>query len=487
MDTHHKTVRIVRADHKPVHPDAGPLSEYKRRATGLAGSKARPATSGRWVKVVVLLGLACVALVITTLLVRQSRVRSRRQAYALTGQVDAADRIRLDIQAVTAAVSEMVPVSRRHVASAKASEAFVLGTLGQDHTPPPETAPQPVEKRGPEPESADEDLQDSEIPEGIMSPRQLQRMREKGTAAPAPRTPEPRTAPARKAPVHRVRLTTQAVLDEAQAVSEKAAKARDQSNESLKLRNRVARARDIHDSRRLVRKLQASLADLRILKIEAAEALRRAEESAREAADMEALARERQEETKREEAEQHRKDALAQLARKELTLLAALRDDVRPMLDTHDYRQASETCRTQGSEFSTNEARAAAEALAERYSRLQALKRFIIDQLNTEAFRWGWGHGGNARDVVGATDKDVKVNRASIPWSEVDARQMLRFVEHCLARPGVTQKARGEQALAAALFCDQKGGADAARRYARRAVKLCPSLEDDVQRLLPNE
>ena len=83
----------------------------------------------------------------------------------------------------------------------------------------------------------------------------------------------------------------------------------------------------------------------------------------------------------------------------------------------------------------------------------------------------------------------VKVGDRTIPWREITTRQMLHFVRQYLDDPQVTKTIRLRELaglnVSAALFCHVNGGPEAARHYAGKAVRLLPTAQEDVDRLLP--
>ncbi len=132
------------------------------------------------------------------------------------------------------------------------------------------------------------------------------------------------------------------------------------------------------------------------------------------------------------------------------------------------------------------DSRGAAEILVDRYTRLSGLQTFLVQELGRQPFSWGWGHAGGAReDILGANDKGVRLRAREVPWNQVGIVQYLAIAEHCIGRPTVRRSQQGEHYLALAIFCDEFGGDEAARRYRDRAVNLYPPLDAVADRLLP--
>jgi len=156
------------------------------------------------------------------------------------------------------------------------------------------------------------------------------------------------------------------------------------------------------------------------------------------------------------------------------------------LVKANRFAEAADVVRTKSGTPATKEAQAALQVLVDRGAYLAGLKTFLIERLTAEPFQWGWGRGAAGADVLGADEASVKVRgRGAVPWSDVDAAQMLKFIRHYVDSPKVPVRERARQNFAAAIYCDTLGGKDVAARFADKAVELAPSLRDEVKRLLP--
>ena len=135
--------------------------------------------------------------------------------------------------------------------------------------------------------------------------------------------------------------------------------------------------------------------------------------------------------------------------------------------------------------------------LAERYRRLHALHRFVIDRLSRAPFRWGWGNGPAAVDVIGADDRGVTLTAdRQIPWNQVGTAQMLKFARHTVRQIEGDRGQMAERRLDMAIFCYETGMAadtaeerdralEIARELVRKAAELRGALRDEADRLMP--
>ena len=208
-------------------------------------------------------------------------------------------------------------------------------------------------------------------------------------------------------------------------------------------------------------------------------ATREAERKAKEDADrMQREARERQEQERLYKAKMEA----------ELQSVSGARLQNQLMARQHQFKDIVEAFKKQFTDLETREGRAAAETLIEQYSRMADLKAFIVQQLNRRPYSWGWLRP--KQDVLGATDKGVRLQGALIPWSEVGAPQMIRFIDHYVDHRQVSLRDQAEHSFNAAIYCLETGGdTDSARNkaieYLRKAVQLRPNLETEARRLLP--
>lgn len=187
-------------------------------------------------------------------------------------------------------------------------------------------------------------------------------------------------------------------------------------------------------------------------------------------------------------AQRREQERLKALVEGELTQVKEARDGCLELVGRYDYEEAARRIKSKIDALQTEDGKDAMSILAERYRHLQQLKAFVIERLTEDPFRWGWGRGSAATDVLGATEFHVKLKDRTVPWAQVDAAQMLKFVRNYLAKRDLGLRVTGEQNLNAAIFIvehfDEPAAKRAAEAYAEQAVELLPNLEEDVDRLL---
>ena len=141
-------------------------------------------------------------------------------------------------------------------------------------------------------------------------------------------------------------------------------------------------------------------------------------------------------------------------------------------------------------ECETKPGREAFKVLIERYERLQKLKEFLVNQLNTNPVPWIWGSGASAEDVKEASEYEIRLQKESVKWEAVSVAQFLKFINAYTKHRDVRLRQQCTQLLAAAIFCQEFGSEkakEAAHTFSNRAVAICDDLKDEVQRLLEGE
>ncbi len=198
------------------------------------------------------------------------------------------------------------------------------------------------------------------------------------------------------------------------------------------------------------------------------------------------------------EAEQRRREAQERgeheerrqmLAEQEMNQVEMAQAEARIKLPEHHFDQIKQELEAEFRDFETEQGRAAADLLMTRYRRMGALLDFFIVQLNEKPFSWGWIRP--RQDVLGASRKGVRLRSGVVPWSEVNAAQMLRFAERYTTHPDVRVSEQGEHSLNAAIYFVERGeGAERALKQAlplyRRAIRALPRLQADARRLIPD-
>jgi serine/threonine protein kinase len=215
-------------------------------------------------------------------------------------------------------------------------------------------------------------------------------------------------------------------------------------------------------------------------KVVAIETAKREEERVREAAEAER----RRLDEEAAEAERRRREHEALVGREKILIDTAY-EGVKPMLRSNRFTDARREMEALADQLQAEESKAQQQVLVDRCKRLEAMKAVLVHEINAQPFRWGWGRGGNAKDVLGATDAHVKIVGAQIAWNDVQPAQMLHFLNHYLKSPNIRLRQLADLCLGAAIYCYEQGGVEAARNYAERAINMLPNAERDVERLLP--
>ena len=266
----------------------------------------------------------------------------------------------------------------------------------------------------------------------------------------------------------------------------------DQVNETPDSRSAVRGEADIEAGKEKVRDLACG-AERTLRETEDAA---RTVETLRKEFEREAAERHRREEEERRlgkiEEEQNRlEDERLQKIEGERGRVEGLREANAGLLRQHRFAEAGEAVEAERASFETREGRQAVRTLHERYTRLRDMKSFLVERLSARPFRWGWGWGTAATDVLGATEAVVKTRSRQVPWSDVNAAQMMKFLQHYLLDEDLGLRQRADQNLAAAIYCHEVIGTEAARRaameYVEKAVTLMSTLADDAERLVPTE
>lgn len=195
-----------------------------------------------------------------------------------------------------------------------------------------------------------------------------------------------------------------------------------------------------------------------------------------------------QEDLKRREALIKKEEAARAKIDQEMATLEAAIAEVLPLLEQRRYRQALVKLTPMPNKLKTPPAQSAARVALDRIQRLDVLYKYVIDFLHDSTLPYGYYHPRYKMqvDVLDADVTGIKVrgSTAAIPWSDITDVQYRKFVEKAVAAPGLTDMARGDQHLNAAVWFDQIGLKPVASQYAESAARLRPALQAEVKRLL---
>ena len=197
-------------------------------------------------------------------------------------------------------------------------------------------------------------------------------------------------------------------------------------------------------------------------------------------------ARRAEEQRQAEEAEKQRLESAHKVrVEEERAMAEAAGKEIRPLLKQNKFAEAAGTLKRQLGDYRTGEGKEALQVLLDRSTRLAEMKAFLVERLNADPFRWGWGSGSSAKDILGADATFIKVRGLDAPWTRVSPAQMMKFIRHYVDSTKIGARRAGAMSLAAAVYCHENGGVEAAAAFGDKAAELAPSLRAEVERLVP--
>jgi len=315
---------------------------------------------------------------------------------------------------------------------------------------------------------------------------------------PEPVVVEPEPEPE---PEPEIKLLARGVLEALKSVAEKEREARNIGGKAKATYELACNAPLSINVEQSITELEGHLESLKDIDAEVSAAIGRAKTALKKTVDLKTEFEEKRaadeqariDEQRRREEEQRREreeEAHRRLVEMEVQRTEGLRQANMQFVQVHNYAKALRGAKRTTSSYKSEEGKEALAILVERYERLIALKEFLIEQLNAQPFPWGYGHGGGARDVRGADERNILLRDSKVPWTEVVPPQMLKFVDHCVARRSVRTRTRCEQSLNAAIFCYEVAGPqgmDRARAYIDGVAGRCSDIRAKANRLLPLE
>jgi serine/threonine protein kinase len=203
----------------------------------------------------------------------------------------------------------------------------------------------------------------------------------------------------------------------------------------------------------------------------------------------------------RERIEREKKEAEARrkaLIEAELGTAKGARLRAQAYVQKYAFDKAVEELKADRPKYETDEGKAELDKNIERYQRMAALHRFVIERLNSQPFGWGWISSRSEEDVTGADEKEVRTRTKTYPWSEVSIRQYLHFFKHYADDKNLRAREAADNFVAAAIFCVEsvlgsdnvrmvEGARNMAREFADRAKNATLTVEPDIARLLTLE
>lgn len=397
---------------------------------------------------------------------------------------------------------------QRYAGQASSSVLAVLGEpLGPEPAAPdttisrvkparPKPTPMPPEQPG--------GASDEETPEGILTPEQLRQLHAGKSGKPTPgvekaprtqpETPEPdgtsesdATTGQQAAPSGEPRIKQLGcqVIAAAGALNVEAENVTETVARAEATRAKFLAARTSRDAAPLLNKLENLATAAATSRNLAKQALQLAKAAIAEIlktkVDMEADRKKREEREQQRQMEASRRTNI----QREISKVKETGRVLRELALLYDFDKLFNTLRDQLGNIEAEQARTARKKLEDRYTRLRDLHAFLIERINSNPFRWGWGTANSACDITGADEKVIRITGGSAAWSDVTLRQMLRIINHYLSNRALSSRIRATHFLGAAILCHENGQMAHALAYARKATDLWPRLEEERRRLLP--
>jgi hypothetical protein len=219
----------------------------------------------------------------------------------------------------------------------------------------------------------------------------------------------------------------------------------------------------------------------------AAEQQAAAEQAAKEKAEAERKAQAEAEAQRQAEAKERENEA-------EKDRVLGVRKANSGLIQQNQFKQAEEALTAIEKDLKTEAGKEAYKQATARYRLLSDLKAFIIAGIAAEVkanpatgYKFGWQ---NAKDILGADEAKVTVRGGAVPWEQVPPAQVIRFVKHYAADPGLSKREAAQQNLAAAVYVfEAGGGSEAAQKmaaeFAGEATRASAAIEAQVKALLP--
>lgn len=173
----------------------------------------------------------------------------------------------------------------------------------------------------------------------------------------------------------------------------------------------------------------------------------------------------------------------------DLARIAEVREQIVPQLHRRDFRRAASQARQSTAEMNTSEGRGALEQLVQHYTRMDELRRFLIESISqrpapAELSRELLG------PVIGASlSSGLRLSlgtrgSTTMSWDQVSDRLFATLIEFYLSEQSTHVQA--EKLTSLALFLYESGATRPAQIYAERAVSLQPELASDIEAWMPD-
>jgi serine/threonine protein kinase len=239
-------------------------------------------------------------------------------------------------------------------------------------------------------------------------------------------------------------------------------------------------------------RVESAYKDLLALKKRVTEAAAQQEAAAEQEAKERA---EREAKERAEAAAQREADEKENQARAEMKLVQDLRKSNSSLIQQNQFKQAEESLTVIEKGLKSDAAKAEWKLTCERYRMLIGLKAFIIEAVNAESkenpetgYKFGWL---NSKDILAADEGKITVRGGAFPWEQVPPSQMVRFIRHYAAAPGLAKREAARQYLAAAIYVFEAGnGSESAQKlsaeFTGEAQRANPALESMIKIYFPD-
>jgi len=341
---------------------------------------------------------------------------------------------------------------------------------------------------------------DGSGPPGEATREQLDRARKgEGAAEAVPPAPEEKkqAVPEVQENEPPVKNMTRKVFNDAAKLAEKVSAAQALEETATTARDAVLAAHSSSNAVLRNKQLLAVLESVKTIETDAKKLLEDCEKTAKDIDSIKVAFEEDAKAKQKAKEEEEKKIAAAQaeerkaaeqkaLVESEIKLANAAREKVIPMLKFYNFKGAIDEIAAQQATFQTEEGKAAIKVFIDRCNYLQKMKSFITEQLKAEKFAWGWTQSGSTQDVLGADENGILIKGKTVLWPDVKPAQLLKIIEHCVGRSGISFRVRGDQNLACAILCYELGAsAEVVKKYSDKAIDCASALKEEVARILP--
>ncbi len=460
----------------------------------------------KWITLVVVLALLGGRL--TFLII--GKTRAERAAYLAA--LEAEDAMKACAEEAAAQCARLRHASERlredaaalHDALLLANSAVEFVT-GEPEAKPAEPKPKPGPKApAPQVEPAAERParsleRDGELPAGMLSREALEWMRNRG-AQPRPKAQAPEeeaggTAPSvepvtvdpvpREPEARTVQLAARELKTLAQQAQSIVQDAADIADRSLELERKVVRATDSGSAASRLEELESLFDEMDDCKARMQEALPELEKLRDEVEGFTMMVARTRNASAAERLRRLAKEDREQREAADLTRLEKLRQDQKSLLTTHAYARLAKVLEEAMASCQSEKGRAAFAASAERCAKINWLKGYIIEQIQAEPMRWGWGLGAEMVDVTDASETGVTVRGREIGWPDVPVAQFAKWARLYCGEYELPARVLGALELAMGAFLWEHDRTEEALDYKRKSIQTWEHSSEEADRLLP--